>query len=309
MNLRSRRSSRAAVAIVKHDDEKQALRQALELLPLEGFIEPEHTVAITPNWVQAKGPETGIVSGPETFQALVQWVKGFGPKRIVVACGSAGAGTSDALEAAGFKPVIQKENLEFVDLNYGPYVDLSLEHDYPSVTPVNRLEEEADVLISLTPLKAHAEAVMTASIKNIALSWPPAEIHGFPKTQRGIHEKLHEFIAAMSKAMIIDLAIVSTNPAMIGTGPAAGKPARAGLLLAGTDPVSTDVVAARLLGFMPQAVHYLYRAIEMGVGEGDLKKIDLRGIPLNEAEAIFSQAAYGYRIALDEGSLQPLQAK
>lgn len=306
---RPRRMNQTVVAITKHDDEPLALQQALSLLPLDNFITPQDTVVVTPNWVQPRPPESGTVSGPGTLQYLLQWLKGFQPRRLVVACGSGGAPTPVAMEAAGFKPVLEAEGVEFIDLNYGPYIDLSLNHPYPSVTPVNRLLAETDILISFTQLKVHAEATMSAALKNIALSWPPAEIHGFPKTQRGIHEKLHEFIAAMVQAVPVSLAIVSASPAMIGTGPAAGKPVHTGLLLIGTDPVATDVVAARLLGLMPQGVHYLYRAVELGVGEGDLKKVDLRGLPLDVAEAIFSEAAYGYRIALDAGSLQPLQAR
>jgi len=38
-------------------------------------------------------------------------------------------------------------------------------------------------------------------IKNIALSWPPAQIHGSPKKNLGIHDQLHEFICAMAKAI------------------------------------------------------------------------------------------------------------
>lgn len=310
--MRPRRIPYPVVAIVQNGQAAQGLVQTLDLLPLNDFIRQDDTVVITPNLVQPKPAYTATVVEPEMLRQLVRWVKARLPRRVVVAGGAGGAPTPQVIQECGFAEVLAAEGVEFVDLNHGPYVEIDLEDDSleaPRSTPVNRLFAEMTVHISLTPLKIHAEATMTATLKNVALSWPPAEVHGLPKTQRGIHEKLHAFIAAMARRLPVDLSIVSASPAMIGTGPAAGKPVHANLLVAGTDPVATDVVAARLLGFMPQAVQYLYRAIEVGVGEGDLKKVELKGLPLNEAEAVFSQAAYGWRFALDEGRLQPLQAR
>ncbi|MGB9885438.1 MAG: DUF362 domain-containing protein [Moorellales bacterium] len=310
--MRPRRFNRSIVAIAHAQQATEALDQALALLPLPELIGPEDTVVVTVNLVQPRPASTATVASPEELRHLLRRIKSFRPARLVVAAGSGGAPTPQVVRETGFEPVLADEQVEFVDLNCGPYLELKLDQDpevIPARTPVNRLYAEMTVHVSLTPLKIHAEATMTATLKNVALSWPPAEIHGFPKTQRGIHERLHPFIAAMARQLPVDLSLVSASPAMVGTGPAAGKPVFTGLFLAGTDPVATDVVAARLLGFMPQAVQYLYRAIAMGLGEGDLKKVELRGLPLDQAELLFSQAAYGHAFALDQGRLQPLQAK
>ncbi len=143
-------------------------------------------------------------------------------------------------------------------------------------------------------------------IKNIALAWPPAELHGFPKANLGIHEYLHEFITEMGKLIPIDLTILSGDNGMVGTGPSKGKPVDANLVVVGTDPVATDVVGARLLGFRQQAVHYLHNLIRANIGEGDLRKVELKGLPLNKAEEKFSLAAYGYKIILDKSEILPV---
>jgi len=304
-----RKVERPVVAISGAAFEGDSLEEALNRLPVEEVIFPGETVVITPNLVKSLPPESGTVVGPETLRKLLRLVKSHRPERLVVACGSGGDPTTKVLEEQGYALILEEERVDFIDLNYGPYVELKLDHPYPSRIEVNQLYSEADVLISFTQLKHHQEATMSAGLKNITLSWPPAEIHGFPKTQRGIHEDLHEFIAAMAKVFPIDLSIVSCDQAMVGTGPSGGKPVNADLVIAGTDPVAVDVVAARLLGFMPQAVAYLYRIIKAGIGEGDLKKIDLRGIPLDQAEELFSRAAYDHVIAIDAGRLKPLQLK
>lgn len=297
------------VAIVQGEKEEEALLKVLDLLPLEGFISPSETVVLVPNLVNTLPPVSGAVVGTETLCALIRWLKEKNQGRLAVAAGPGGAPTTEVLKANGYGKIFAQEGVSFVDLNTGPYIEIPLKNTFPPSTPVNRLWEECDVLVSFTQLKMHEEATLSATLKNIALSWPPAEIHGFPKTQRGIHENLHAFIAAFAAEVTIDLSIVSASPAMIGTGPSHGKAVPTGLLLAGTDPVATDVVCARLLGFMPQAVAYLYQAVSQEIGEGDLKKVNLCGLPLDTAEKIFSRAAYGFEIALDAGRLRPLQLK
>ncbi|WP_236777835.1 DUF362 domain-containing protein [Anoxybacter fermentans] len=79
--------------------------------------------------------------------------------------------------------------------NYDPYTEIKLNHSIPSSTKLNQLYEE-DVLISFTQIKVHEEATVSLGIKKIALSWPPAEIHGFPKKEKEIHTDLHNFIRA-----------------------------------------------------------------------------------------------------------------
>lgn len=279
--------------------ESDHVRDALNMLPIDKIIGKEDTVVITPNWVKSEPPETGTVVGPETLRELIRFIKGLYPARLVVATGSGGNDTVKVMQEIGFEKVIQDENVEFIDLNYGPYIDIDLDNKKPSSTKINKILDELTVLISFTQLKVHREATMSAAIKNIALGWPPAELHGTPKMMLGIHEDLHSFIYAMCKKIPIDISIVSTEKAMVGTGPSGGKPVSGGIVLAGTDPVSTDVVGAYLLGLMPQAVNYLFRLVKDKIGEGDMTKIQFKGMPLEMAVQNFSNAAYGYNIKMN----------
>ena len=142
------------------------------------------------------------------------------------------------------------------------------------------------------------EATVTAAIKNIAMSYPPASIHGYPKKSTGIHEDLHGFIRCFAKKVPIDLSIISLDKAMIGTGPSDGLAVDTpGLLIASTDPVAADCIGARLLGFLPQAVCYLYGLYKDGLGEARPENMTMVGLHLIEAEKIFSNAAYGKKDA------------
>ncbi len=302
-----RRIKSPQIAITCNEYEGKALLEALHLLPLDSAIKTEDTVTITPNWVKAEMPETGTVVGQETLRELIRFVKEKNPKRIVVACGSGSEETPNIMEKVGYKEIIDSEDVEFVDLNHGPFTDIELESEKVPKTKINTLYHETDFLISFTQVKVHQEATVSLGIKNIALSWPPAEIHGFPKKNRGIHTDLHEFISAMARKFPIDLTILSSDKGMIGIGPSGGVPVDADLIIAGTDPVSVDVVGARFLGFLPQGVHYLFDLIGRGYGQGDLNQVGFSGIPLNEAENIFTKAAYGKEMAVDKEEVAPLQ--
>lgn len=302
--MRQRKVQKPIVSITKHQSEQQSLVQALDLLPVSDVIPNDSKVVITPNWVKNNQPNTGTVVGPNTLQELIRYVKRFSPREIVVATGSGGVETNQVFTEVGYDKVIQDEGVTFIDLNYGPYGEIRLEHNIISKTKINTLIDDMDVLISFTQLKQHEEATMSASIKNIALAWPPAEVHGFPKKQLGIHEDLHGFIVAMAKKMPIDLAIISVDKGMIGTGPSDGKAVDTdGLILASTDPVAADAIGARLLGFLPQAVQYLYALHQAKVGEADANNMILRGLTLEEAEKEFSQAAYGQEVTIDKNNV------
>lgn len=303
----NRRVEKPIVAIMKGSKEKDSLINALNLLPIKEVIKSGDTVVITPNWVKDKPPSTGVVVGPNTLQSLIRYVKGFNPSRIVIATGSGGDSTPTVMHSVGYNKVINEEKVEFIDLNYGPYTDLALGHKIIQETKINELISNVDVLISFTQLKHHEEATMSGAIKNITLGWPPAEVHGFPKKKLGIHEDLHGFIIAMAKKIPIDLAIVSADKAMIGSGPSSGKTVNnQGLIIAGTDPIAVDTIGARFLGFLPQAVYYLYGCYKSGIGEAKPENMDLKGVLLEEAEKLFSMSAYNTEIVLDKGSIKKI---
>lgn len=302
---RGRRVNRPIVAMMKDSKEEDSLIKALDLLPMGEIIKKGDRVVITPNWVKNQPPSTATVVGPNTLQRLIRYINGFGPSKIIIAAGSGGDSTETVMKSVGYDKIINEEGAEFIDLNYGPYTDLVLGHSYIQETKINDLINNMDVLISFTQLKHHEEATMSAGIKNITLSWPPAEIHGFPKKKLGIHEDLHGFMVSMAKKIPIDLTIVSADKAMIGTGPSSGKAVNSqGLILAGTDPVAVDTIAARLLGFLPQGVYYLYQLYKNGVGEAEAEKMELKGIFLEELERLFSISAYNFEIVLDKGEIK-----
>ena len=95
---------------------------------------------------------------------------------------------------------------------------------------------------------------------------------------------------------------------MIGTGPSNGMPVDTpGLIIASTDPVAADAIGARLLGFLPQAVCYLYGLYKDGIGEAKVENMTIKGLNIVEAEKIFSKSAYGDKnIRLDKDKIKDI---
>lgn len=306
--IRNRKIKEPIVAITKGITEGSSIEKALDFLPIEKIIKKGDKVIITPNWVKDKSPKDGVVVGPKTLKKLIQYVKTKEPSQIIIATGSGGEKTSKVMSSVGYDKVIEEENVAFVDMNYGPFIDLELNHEIIKSTPINEVIKDADVIISFTQLKYHEEATVTAAIKNIAMGYPPASIHGYPKKQTGIHEDLHGFIRSFAKKVPIDLSIISLDKAMIGTGPTNGKAVDTpGLIIASTDPVAADSIGSRLLGFLPQAVCYLYGLYKDGLGEVKPENMKILGMDLIDAEKLFSKAAYGKKdVIVDKDKLKDI---
>lgn len=299
--MRQRKRMSSDISITSDPNESNAITDGLNNITAHELITDNDVVVITPNWVNfdKPNPESAVVVGHESLRTIIKYVKGNNPKRIVVATGSGGQPTNEVMKKIGYDKVIQSEGVEFIDLNYGPYATLSLNNQRPSSTKINKLIEDVTVLISFTQLKHHESATMSACIKNIALAWPPAEIHGYPKKALGIHDDIHSFISAMAEAVPIDISILSCNPTMIGTGPTGGIPRHTELVVCGTDPVSVDTIGARFLGFKTEAVQYLDKCDRLKIGVTDLKQMNMTGLDLVSAEQQFSQKVYGETLSID----------
>ncbi len=76
------------------------------------------------------------------------------------------------------------------------------------------------------------------------------------------------------------LAVIDGYEGMEGNGPASGTPVASKLAIASTDFIAADRVAVECMGVDPKLVGYLVYSGQMGLGNYDLAKIDLRGASL-----------------------------
>jgi uncharacterized protein (DUF362 family) len=198
---------------------------------------------------------------------------------------------------------------------------------------VNPAYEECDVFVSLAKLKEHVTAGVTLSMKN-CFGILPATIYGLgagvwepSKVPEGARVMLHAGNRQPSKTAPseidphstrdagyrvprVTVDIVAARPIHLavidGIGTMAGgegpwyktvHPLRPGLLMTGTNCVTTDAVATALMGFDPMAERgtapfekcdsTLKLAEQLGIGTRDLKRIEVRGLPIEKGRVYF----------------------
>ena len=297
------------VAVTRDDDIARAIDAVLDELAVEPLVRGK-VVAVKPNETWASADDISGVTQADTLQATLRYLKRFEPKELVVSGGAGAAETADVFRYAGLDAVVEREGATFVDHNRPPFTEVTLEYapDRDVAGPqrsimVNPRVLEYETLVALNQLKLHATATVTMALKNIAMSYPAADYYGHPRARQEhehqFFDDMHSFIAAMAKRFPVDLAITTGHPAMIATGPLGGLPVETGMVIASTDPVAADVVGAKLLGFGPQAVRYLWEAGRLGLGETDIKKMPFPLLDMRGAIEAFTERAYGKRMTFE----------
>ena len=98
---------------------------------------------------------------------------------------------------------------------------------------------------------------------------------------------LHLFLYQLVRIIPPHLCILDGYVGMEGNGPVAGTKVDWHIAIAGSDGVAVDTVAAHLMGFDPKSIGYLHFCSEDRLGEGDINKIEIKGLPLEEGMCAF----------------------
>lgn len=200
---------------------------------------------------------------------------------------------------------------------------------YPAYD-LNRAFEDTDVFVSMAKLKNHATCGVTLALKN-CFGNTPASIYGDdagvdepnespgkgrvetfhrgkrspsksapqeldPSSSREAGYRVPRIVADLAAARPIDLSIIDGVESVAGGEGPWIKGIRLispGLLIAGTNPVTTDAVSTAAMGYDPAAErgarpfqtcdNTMLLAERHGVGTTNLKRIEVVGLPLEQA--------------------------
>lgn len=280
------------VSIVKGDNRFANVIQALELASEEIKSRVHGRVLVKVNTVMQDAPLANTHS--EALRAVLAFLKSLKPERIWV--GEASGDVQALFKASGFEALKAEYDFTYVDFNslgYEPFELITLEGQ-PLPVRITRAIHEYDCLISLSVPKAHSDAVITLSGKNMmgflenGQMW---RIHGIREfgrddniaiCSRVIHKNLRTLMATVRP----DVAVLDGFHSFQG-GPvpqcARGEYVEPRVALAGADFVAVDTVASRLFGVDPQDVGYLVYAAQDGYGTMDMSQIELVGTPFDQA--------------------------
>ncbi|HNW59387.1 MAG TPA: DUF362 domain-containing protein [bacterium] len=129
-------------------------------------------------------------------------------------------------------------------------------------------------IIHLPTVKTHIFTTMTGAMKNAFGGLLNERRHW---THPVIHETLVDLLRIQKKIHKGILAVMDGTFAGDGPGPRCMTPHVKNILLASTDQVAIDAIAARLMGMDPLSIKFIRLAHEAGLGCGDPREIEIVG--------------------------------
>jgi len=231
---------------------------------------------------------------PQVTEALIRFLhEEVGVKSLVVAEGMTfRRDPHSILIETGYQEMLERQRVEFVDLNYDDLVKIPLRGGYAKMDSLfmARTVAEADALISIPKLKTHHWTKISGSIKNL-FGIVPGSKYGFPKNTLHIHG-IEAFLAELLDSLPTPkrFALVDGIVGLQGDGPLFGSPVASGALIGGSDLLAVDSTLARLMGFDPATIEILAFMAWAGLGQLDANRIELRGAPLDALRRAYEPA-------------------
>ncbi len=96
-------------------------------------------------------------------------------------------------------------------------------------------------------------------------------------------------IVDMARASKLGLTVIDASTAMEGNGPSEGEVVKMNLIIAGTNPLATDMVAANIMGFEPQEIPTFNWAAKVGMKPSKLDDIEVRGETIASVQRKFKR--------------------
>ena len=183
----------------------------------------------------------------------------------------------------GYLPIFKhyhipvKYNFRKEDMTWVPYKPkakmLALDHIYPEGIHIPDFFLGMNI-VHLPTVKTHIYTTTTGAMKNAFGGLLNKYRH---YTHTWIHETLVDLLAIQKEIHPGVFAVMDGTTAGDGAGPRMLKPVAKNVILASSDQVAIDAVAAKLMGFNPLQIKYIRLAHEQGLGTGDVREIDLVG--------------------------------
>ncbi|NQU05276.1 MAG: DUF362 domain-containing protein [Calditrichaeota bacterium] len=129
-------------------------------------------------------------------------------------------------------------------------------------------------IIHLPTVKCHIYTTTTGAMKNAFGGLLNRKRH---YNHSVIHRTLVDLLIIQKEIHSGIFAVMDGTHAGDGPGPRTMRPVQKDLMLASSDQVAIDAVAAKMMGFDPMSIEYIRVAHDEGLGVGDPREIELVG--------------------------------
>ncbi len=266
-------SGKLDLAIAKGGDPATNTIKAIQALGgIERFVKKGNKVAVKPNPCTPNRPEIASTTNPIVVETVVKMCFQAGALEVVVLSHDSsrcfeGNGIMDAASRAGARVVaaVSRDLYQSVPVLRGRLLQ--------NIEIIKDILD-SDVFINIPIAKHHSQTDVTLSMKNLmGINWNRGYFH-----QNGIHRS----IADLSTVVKPDIIIMDANRILLTNGPnGPGQTRDDKTVIAGTDPVAMDAYSTTLLNRNPEDIGHIEYAYELGIGEMDLKKLNIKEISID----------------------------
>jgi uncharacterized protein (DUF362 family) len=242
------------------------------------------TVLLKPNLVDYRGDEHHIFTHPTVLAAAIELFGDSGAQVIIAEASGLRRDTNTVLFYSGYKTILDKYSVRFIDLNLDEVEKVSLPANYTGLNYfyVPRTVVKSDFIVSMAKMKTHHWAGVTLSLKNMFGVLPGIK-YGWPKNR--LHTiGLHEAIADIGYAVRPHFAMIDGVYGIEGNGPLFGDNKFVGVVVMSDDFLAADAVGCKIMGVNPGKVDYLRLAARPANNKipplGNTKDIETIGEPV-----------------------------
>lgn len=186
--------------------------------------------------------------------------------------------------------VLNKYGIEFIPLTQVEWIKyefksefLKLNLAFPEGIEIPKMFVDKQI-IHLPTIKTHGHSITTGAIKN--------SFGGLLKEYRHYaHKYIHEILVdlmLMQKELHPSVfAVMDGTVCGDGAGPRTMQPKIKNYILASTDSVAIDAIAAKMMGFDPMNIPYLRMCQDRGLGKADPREIEITGEDIDQVNFEF----------------------
>jgi uncharacterized protein (DUF362 family) len=293
----SRVSPTPAVSVVRIRNDKvdYAVEEAIDLIGgIKEATRGKELIMLKPNLVNASPSAT---TKPRVVEALARLMKGAG-KEVLIGEGSAAA---EGFNVRG-EEVFRTRKREILDgmqqhvfdaLGYTELAKSLKVFVFDKLT-LHRSLREIDLLCSVPMMKTHVLAHVTLGMKNLIGVYPGLVYQSVRGHMHDVASAVEPSATAgpvvdMVRANKLGLVVVDASTAMEGQGPSRGDLVKMDLIIAGTNPVATDMVTASIMGFQPREIPTFTWANKAGLTPTGLGGIEVRGERIENVRRDFAR--------------------
>jgi uncharacterized protein (DUF362 family) len=309
-------AAKQVVSIVKIKDDRidYAVEKAIDLLGgIKQVTKNCNRIMLKPNLVS---DDPNCTTKPVVVKTLAQLMQSAG-KEVLIGEGSAAVAGINADEKGvyftskpelldklqqmvfdklGYTNLAKELGIQLINLHTGELVDVVVPdaHHFKKLT-IHKSLREIDMLCSVPMMKTHSLATVTLGLKNVIGLYPGTAycsvrscVHN--DAEQGGSPGIAFEILDMVKANKLGLTVIDGSTAMEGEGPSSGKLVKMNLIIAGTNPLATDMVAAATMGFETNEIPTFNIAHQSGLRPSSLEEIEIRGESIESVKKNFIKA-------------------